>query len=488
MKLGVIGLGHVGLVAAVCFAELGHQVFATDNDYEKMRSLRGGGLPIYERSVPELLRRHLGNSVHLRGSITDLVNEVEAVFICVGTPGSTDGAADLSCVDSVVRDIARQLHGRLLIVEKSTVPIRTCEAIRQTMIVNGASRGCFSVASNPEFLREGTAVTDFLYPDRIVIGTDDEFSRRLLTTVYLPLTSGAYYRRTTPMPGASRATPPRLIQTTTKSAELIKHASNAFLAMKISFINAVANIAELSGADIDEVRESMSADQRIGSQFLQAGIGYGGSCFPKDVLAFKTLAGRAGYPFGLLNEVTRINLDQPIRFLNKIRTALAGLRGKRIAVLGLSFKGGTDDIRESPALKLVEFLVDEGARVVAFDPAAMDRARCALPRKSVEFANDTYGAMRDADALLILTDWPQFAHLDLKQVRELLRAPIILDGRNLYPLAKMAEAGFNYISVGRSPVGSFLETADSEISDGEVAKGDQVAIEVVLSKQSFDRT
>ncbi len=488
MKLGVIGLGHVGLVAAACFAELGHQVFGTDNNYEKMRSLRGGGLPIYERSLPELVRRYLGNSLHLRDSITDLVNVVEAVFICVGTPGGTDGDADLSCVDAVVRDIARQLHGRLLIVEKSTVPIRTCETIQRTMIVNGASRGSFSVASNPEFLREGTAVTDFLYPDRIVIGTDDDFGRRLLTTIYLPLTSGAYYRRATRIPGPRRATLPRLIQTTTKSAELIKHASNAFLAMKISFINAVANIAELSGADIDEVRESMSADHRIGWPFLQAGIGYGGSCFPKDVVAFKALAGRAGYPFDLLNEVTRINLDQPIRFLNKIRTALASLRGKRIAVLGLSFKGGTDDIRESPALKLVEFLVNEGARVVAFDPAAMDRARCALPRKSVEFANDPYGTMGDADALLILTDWPQFADLDLKRVRELLRAPIILDGRNLYPLAKMAEAGFNYISVGRSPVKPFFDTADSEISDTAVTKGDQDAIEVVRSKQPIDWT
>jgi UDPglucose 6-dehydrogenase len=488
MKLGVIGLGHVGLVAAACFAELGHQVFATDNDNEKMRDLRGGCLPIYERTLPELVRRHLGNSLHLRDSITDVVNQVEAVFICVGTPGGTDGDADLSCVDAVVRDIARHVHVRLLIVEKSTVPIRTCETIQRTMIMNGAARGSFSIASNPEFLREGTAVADFLYPDRIVIGSDDEFGHRLLTAIYLPLTSGAYYRRAAQIPGAGGTTPPRLIRTTTKSAELIKHASNAFLAMKISFINAVANIAELSGADIDEVSESMGADRRIGSQFLQAGIGYGGSCFPKDVVAFKALAGRAGYPFDLLNEVTRINRDQPIRFLNKIRTALASLRGKRIAVLGLSFKGGTDDIRESPALKLVEFLVDEGAHVVAFDPAARNRARCVLPRKSVEFANNPYGTMRDADALLILTDWPQFAHLDLERARQLLRVPIILDGRNLYPLAKMAEAGFNYISVGRGPVKASFDAADSEISDSAVTAGDQGAIEVVRSKQPIDWT
>lgn len=488
MKLGVIGLGHVGLVAAACFAELGHLVFATDNDYEKMRSLRGGGMPIYERSLPELVRRYFGSSLHLRDSITDLIDEVEAVFICVGTPGGTDGDADLSCVNAVVRDIARQLHRRLPIVEKSTVPIRTCEMIRRTMIVNGASRGSFSVASNPEFLREGTVVADFLYPDRIVVGTDDEFGHRLLTTIYLPLTSGAYYCGATQISGAARATPPRLIQTTTKSAELIKHASNAFLAMKISFINAVANIAELSGADIDEVRESMGADQRIGSQFLQPGIGYGGSCFPKDVLAFKALTGRAGYPFDLLNEVTRVNREQPIRFLNKIRITLASLRGKRIAVLGLSFKGGTDDVRESPALKLVELLVKEGARVVAFDPAAMDRARCALPYRSVEFANDPYVTMRDADALLILTDWPQFAHLDLKRVRRLLRAPMIFDGRNLYPLAEMAEAGFNYISIGQNPVRAFVDAADSDMSDSELITGDQDAIAVVPSKRPIDWT
>jgi UDPglucose 6-dehydrogenase len=480
MKLGVIGLGHVGLVTAACFAEMGHQVLATDKDIEKMRQLRGGGLPIYERTLPELLRRHLGGSLNLRDSIATLVNDVEAVFLCVGTPGTPDGGTDLSCVDDAVRDIARRLHGRLLVVEKSTVPIRTCETIQRTMILNGATRGSFRVASNPEFLREGTAVADFLCPDRIVIGTDDDWSRRLLARIYLPLTSGAYYKRTGRMPGANLNLP-RLIQATTKSAELIEHACNAFLAMKISFINAVANIAELSGADIDEVRESMGADQRIGSQFLQAGIGYGGSCFPKDVLAFKALAEREGYRFDLLNQVIRINLDQPIRFLDKIHAALASLRGKRIAVLGLSFKGGTDDIRESPALKLVELLVDEGARIVAFDPAAMDRARVALPGKSLEFANDPYGAMRDADALLILTDWPQFAHLDLKHVRELLRAPVILDGRNLYSLAKMAEAGFNYISVGRSPVGPFFDAAEAEISGNAVTEGDQV----VMVRQSF---
>jgi UDPglucose 6-dehydrogenase len=473
MKLGVIGLGHVGLVTAACFAEVGHQVFATDKDDEKMRQLRGGGLPIYERTLPELLRSHLGSSLHLRDSIAALLRDVEAVFICVGTGGAADGEADLSCVDEVVRDIAHHLRVRLLVVEKSTVPIRTCEAIQRTMILHGAQRGSFKVASNPEFLREGTAVTDFLYPDRIVIGTDDDFSRRLLTKVYLPLTSGAYYRSSIRIPGTN-LTPPRLIQTTTKSAELVKHVSNAFLAMKISFINAVANIAELSGADIDEVRESMGSDQRIGPQFLEAGIGYGGSCLPKDVIAFKALAARVGYPFDLLGEVTRINLDQSIRFLDKIRTALVGLQYKRIAVLGLSFKGGTDDTRESPALKLVKALVDDGAHVVAFDPAAMDHARRVLSTKSVEFADDPYGTMLDADALVILTDWPQFAHLDLKRVHDLLRMPVILDGRNLYSLTKMAAAGFQYISVGRAPVEPFLDAANSE-AFGASVPGDQVA-------------
>ncbi len=458
MKLGVIGLGHVGLVAAACFAELGHQVVATDNDYIKIKGLRGGTQPFYERFLAELLRRHLGRSLHLRDSLRDLIDDVEAVFICVGTPSSADGHADLSSVDAVVRDIAHSGRVHLLVVEKSTVPIRTCEAIRRTMISSGTPRGSFSVASNPEFLREGTAVTDFLYPDRIVVGTDDEVSRRLLTRIYLPLTSGEYYKRSARIP-ATRPIAPRLIHVTTKSAELIKHASNAFLAMKISFINAVANVAELVGADIDEVCESVGSDQRIGSQFLQAGIGYGGSCFPKDVLAFKALSQSAGYPFKLLDEVTRINLDQPVRFLDKIRGTLGPLAGKRIAALGLSFKGGTDDIRESPALKLVKALADEGAHVVAFDPAAMDRARLELSPEFVKFANDPYGTMLDADALIILTDWPQFAHLDLKRVYELLRVRVILDGRNLYSLTTMAESGFRYISVGRAPADPALEAA-----------------------------
>jgi len=336
------------------------------------------------------------------------------------------------------------------VVEKSTVPVYTSEWIRKIILRNAAPPDSFDVASNPEFLREGTAVTDFLYPDRVVVGADSERCASVLREIYAPLSSGSYYKQQDAIPRPDRVSiPPPVIVTSTKSAELIKHASNAFLAMKISFVNAVASICESVGADVQQVCRGIGTDSRIGQRFLNPGIGYGGSCFPKDLTAFRSVARECGYDFRLLDEVIRINEEQRQRFLRKVRNALWTLRGKKLGVLGLAFKGGTDDIRESPAILLVQSLVQEGCKIAAYDPAARARASEVL-NGSVEFGDSPYDVAREADALLILTEWDEFASLDLKRLRGQLRYPIVIDGRNLYDPAAMAANGFTYYSVGRS--------------------------------------
>jgi UDPglucose 6-dehydrogenase len=450
MRIAVIGSGYVGLVSAACFAEIGHDVIAVDNDAAKITMLEHGEVPIHEQYLPELLKRHLGRGIRFSMSNTEAIQDAEAVFITVGTPPSATGEADLSFVEAVSSEIASAVEGGKVIVEKSTVPVRTCEWLRKSLLLNGARPGSFSVASNPEFLREGTAVTDFLYPDRILVGADDEISAGTLQAIYDPLTSGKYYQQpgVVPAPGVPPARA-RIIMTNAKSAELIKHASNAFLAMKISFVNAVANIAECVGADISQVCAGMGADSRIGPGFLNAGLGYGGSCFPKDVQAFQAVAKHCGYEFGLLSEVMRINAEQRQRFLRKVRSALWTLRGKRLAVLGLAFKGDTDDIRESPAVEVIEALLQDGAKVCVYDPAATARAQAVLPANGVEYASDPYEAAAGSDALLILTEWKEFATLDLEQLRNLLKYPFVIDGRNLYEPHQMAEAGLIYFSIGR---------------------------------------
>ena len=453
MRIAVIGSGYVGLVSAACFAEIGHEVISVDNDSAKIAALERGEVPIYEHILPELLSRHRGGRLRFSTSVKEAVNKSEAVFITVGTPQSESGEADLSFVDAVAREIASVVdgsHGFKVIIEKSTVPVNTCDSLRQTLLLSGAHSGSFSVASNPEFLREGTAVTDFLYPDRIVIGVDDEFSSSVLKAIYQPLTSGGYYGRegVIPFSGYAHKQAP-LIVTNAKSAELIKHASNAFLATKISFINAVANIAESVGADIGQVCAGIGSDSRIGPKFLNAGVGYGGSCFPKDVQAFQVVASQCNYDFGLLTEVMRINTDQRQRFLKKVKRALWTLRGKRLAVLGLAFKRDTDDVRESPAIAIIQSLLREGVQVQVYDPAAMPKAREILPRKDVCYACDPYEAAANCDALLILTEWKEFSILDLRRIRLLLKHPIIIDGRNLYPADQMTSAGLIYYSVGR---------------------------------------
>ena len=450
MRIAVVGSGYVGLVAAACFAELGHDVLSVDSDAQKLERLNSGVLPIHEPLLAELLSRHHGRRLAFSSSVPRAVSSSEVIFIAVGTPATENGEADLSYVEAVSREIAGCLDSYRLVVEKSTVPILTNEWIRRTLLAEGAVPGSFDVASNPEFLREGNAVTDFLYPDRIVIGADSEPASRLLRAIYEPLTSGSYARRRDAVPAPEGARlPAPLISTTTKNAELIKHASNAFLAMKISFANAVANVCEGLGADVVEVCRGIGTDSRIGPRFLQPGIGFGGSCFPKDLLAFRAIAQERGYDFRLLEEVMRINDEQRRNFVRKVRKALWTLKGKRLAVLGLAFKGGTDDIRESPAIDLIRILLKEGTSIAAYDPAAMERAREEFGAGEIHLAQDPYQAAVGADALLILTDWEEFAALDLEHLRAALKHPTIIDGRNLYDPEAMVARGFTYYSVGR---------------------------------------
>jgi UDPglucose 6-dehydrogenase len=451
ISIAIVGSGYVGLVASACFAEIGHRVICVDNDEARVRTLREGGVPIHEEYLPELLSRHRGNLLEFTTDLRAATQAAQAIFIAVGTPQSSTGSADLSYVDSVASEIARSIDSYKIIVEKSTVPVYTNEWIRRVIERNGVPKDLFDVTSNPEFLREGTAVVDFLHADRIVVGTATERAASLLRQIYLPLTSGEYYGSTNAVPGPrGQSDPPPILSTSTKAAEIIKHASNAFLATKISFINVVANICEAAGADVEEVARGIGMDARIGPQFLRAGVGYGGSCFPKDVAAFRHVAELVGVDFGLLHEVEKINEEQKLRFFQKVRSALWTFRGKKIGVLGLAFKGGTDDIRESPALDIVKKLLSEGCVVSAYDPAAEQRAREVIPPgPQMRYVSDPYAAAQDADALLILNDWQEFAELDLARLHYTLRYPIVVDGRNLYDEATMTKNGFTYLSVGR---------------------------------------
>ena len=466
VQIAVVGSGYVGLVAAVCFAEMGHDVICVDNDPRKVDALRGGDTLIHELHLPELLNRYRNTRVRFMTDLAEATRECQAIFIAVGTPQSETGDADLSYVEAVASEIARSLTSYKVIVEKSTVPVYTNEWIRRVIERNGVHRELFDVVSNPEFLREGTAVADFLHPDRIVVGSDTPRAAAVLADIYAPLTSGAYYNSPSHIPGVCSAhMPPPLLDTSTKSAEIIKHASNAFLALKISFINAVANLCEAADANVEQVARGMGLDRRIGSRFLRPGIGYGGSCFPKDVAAFRSVAEQMGVDFSLLTEVEKINAVQKKRFLSKVRSALWTLRGKKLAVLGLAFKGETDDIRDSPAIEMVKMFLAEGCSVCAFDPAAMNRTREVLPPgANLSYADSAYNAAPDADALVILTDWQEFATLDLKALHGSLRYPIVIDGRNLYDPEVMVHHGFTYLSVGRPTVAPARELPDARAS------------------------
>ncbi len=450
MKITVVGCGYVGLVTAASFAELGNQVTCVDNDREKIAALNAGESIIHEAFLPELTTCHRGKRLHFSNLLVESAREASAIFIAVGTPAA-NGTLDVSCVEAVSRELAPALtDGYRVVVCKSTVPVKTTEWISRVLLLNRAGRNHFDVVYNPEFLREGTAVVDFLYPDRIVTGARSERAFRVLREIYAPLLDGSYYGREQRIPGPEQPFPAQLIETSIRSAEIIKSASNAFLAMKISFINAVATLCENTGADITEVGRGIGSDKRIGNRFLNPGIGYGGSCFPKDLASVRFMAGEHGYDFRLLEEVARINQLQCQNFVQKIRRVLWTLNGKRIGVLGLSYKGGTDDIRESPAIAIIQLLLDEGCNIAAYDPAAAERARPVFAGRNLQIARDPYEAAESSDALVILTDWNEFSEIDLVRIRHLLKYPIMIDGRNLLDPEQVMKAGLCYFSIGRA--------------------------------------
>ncbi|MDE2059359.1 MAG: UDP-glucose/GDP-mannose dehydrogenase family protein [candidate division NC10 bacterium] len=447
MEICIVGTGYVGLVTGACLAEIGHRVVCVDDDREKIAILKQGQMPIFEPGLDRLIMR---NRQEGRLSFTtDLKEGIEAatvIFICVGTPPLEDGDADLSAVEQVTRRIGELSSAYKLVVEKSTVPVQTGMWIEKTLKVYKGGEGVrFDVASNPEFLREGSAVEDFLHPDRIVVGVEHPRAERLLRELYEPIVNRAF-----PCPihnsCAENGAVPFLV-TDIKSAELIKHASNSFLATKISFINSVADLCELVGADVELVAEGMGLDRRIGRSFLNAGLGFGGFCFPKDLQAFVKIAEKCGYDFRLLQEVDRINQSRIAQAIKKLKDQLWILKEKIIGVWGLAFKPDTDDVRYSPSLTLITRLLAEGATVKAYDPKAMERARQQLP--SLICCPDPYEAASGADALIVATEWKEFTNADLTRVKSLMRRPLMLDGRNLFDRQQMKAVGFEYLGIGR---------------------------------------
>lgn len=448
MKLSVVGCGYVGLVTGACLAEAGHEVVCTDNDKAKIDKLNAGQIPIYEPHLDQIVaKNNQQNRLKFTMDTNEAVQSGDAIFICVGTPPLANGDADLSAIDSVARLIGTQARASKLVIEKSTVPVQTGRQLKQALAVYGRQNGTtFHVASNPEFLREGTAVGDFLHPDRIVVGVENESAERQLRDIYQPILQGQF---NCPVHAAScpPCEPPHFLVTTINSAELIKHASNSFLALKISYANAISDLCELLGANVQEVTCAVGLDPRIGPQFLGAGLGFGGFCLPKDVQAFIRLADRAGMDFALLKEVELINKRRIQHFVDKIRSAIWVIKNKRIGVLGLAFKPNTDDIRFSPPIDLVKRLIAEGAQINAYDPEAMERARGLLP--TIGYCKDPYEVAKDADALLIVTEWPEFGDLDWERIHGSMARPLILDGRNMLDPATMAQRGFEYYSFGR---------------------------------------
>ena len=434
MDLSIIGSGYVGLVTGACFADVGHNVICVDNDAQKIKQLQAGEVPIYEPGLEEIIHRNVSaRRLRFTGSIEEGVNNSQIVFIAVPTPQQADGDVDLSFLEKVAREIAGVLTDYRVIVDKSTVPVKTGEKVAESIKRYNRHGANFDVVSNPEFLREGCAVADLMHPDRIVIGAQSEHAIDLMKKVYEPFMAP-------------------ILVTDINSAELIKHCANSFLALKISYINAVSAICEASGADVEKVADGIGMDHRIGRDFLSAGIGYGGSCFPKDIAAFITISERLGTPFNLLKEVQRINTAQKERFLKVIRETLWVLREKRIAVWGLAFKPDTDDVRSSVAIELVANLLREGAHVVAYDPKGMQKARSIKPIADAEFASSALEAITDAEALIIATEWNEFANVDLAVVKEKMRTPIVFDGRNLLDPETMRRLGFHYHSIGRANV------------------------------------
>lgn len=429
MKLCIIGTGYVGLVTGTCFAEVGHHVVCVDNDARKVETLQAGGIPIYEPGLEELVRKNVqAGRLSFTVSTAEGVAQSDVVFIAVPTPPQQDGSVDLSFIEKVAREIAGAMTGYKIVVDKSTVPVKTGDKVAETIKRYCKTQVEFDVVSNPEFLREGFAVEDLMKPDRIVIGVRSPRPVAAMKEVYAPFNAP-------------------IIVTDINSAELIKHASNSFLALKISYINAVAVLCEAAGANVQEVAAGMGMDERIGRRFLNAGIGFGGSCFPKDLSAFIKIAEQIGYDFRLLKEVQRINADQMDRFVKKITDTLWVLKGKKIGVLGLAFKQNTDDVRSSPAIELCQRLLKEGATLRVYDPKAMEKAKAMLT--DVTYAEDMNAVAEGCDALVVATEWDEFKKLDVERARKALTHPIIFDGRNLFDPEEMEKAGWIYKSIGR---------------------------------------
>ena len=429
MKIAIIGTGYVGLTSGTCLAKIGHHVICVDNDAARIDTLNRGEMPIFEPGLPEIIAEvKAAGRLRFTTDIRPAVAESTVSFIAVGTPPRENGQPDLTYVEDVARDIAASIRDYHLIVEKSTVPVQTGKWVRTTIERYNKASTPFDVASNPEFLREGSAVEDFLHPDRIVVGVESDRARALMTEVYAPIDAP-------------------IVFTDLASAELIKHASNAFLSMKISFANALSIVCEASGADIRKVCGGVGMDKRIGRSFLDAGIGYGGFCFPKDLSAFIAIANDLGYDFRLLKEVEAVNDDMKRRFVRKIQTVLWNLRDKNVGVLGLAFKPNTDDMRFAPSIDIINALVREGAKVKAYDPQSMARARSLLP--DITYCSRAEDVADEADVLAVLTEWPEFRKLDLAALKQRMRLPIICDGRNLFERSEAEKLGFTYIGVGR---------------------------------------
>ena len=432
MNICMVGVGYVGLVSGTCFAEFGNRVFCIDKDQEKIDTLNQGLIPFYEPGLKELLKRNRSaGRISFSTDLSEVLNESLIVFIAVGTPSKEDGSADLTYVFEVAEEIGQHMNGYKVIVTKSTVPVGTAKKIREIVSANQTKEIAFDVVSNPEFLREGSAIEDFMRPNRVVIGTESDQAAAIMKDLYSPL-----YLIETPF-----------VLTNPETAEMIKYASNAFLATKISFINEMANICELVGADVHHVAKAMGLDGRIGPKFLHPGPGFGGSCFPKDTRAIVHLASTLGYRFRIVESVIEVNQMQRERMIAKMERALGGLEGKHIGVLGLTFKPNTDDIRESPAIEIVQTLLKNNASVSAYDPEGMGPSKRVLP--TVNYVDNPYEAAKDADALAILTEWNEFRYLDWDQIKNRLRQPVVFDLRNIYDPDRMRARGFIHYCVGR---------------------------------------
>jgi len=432
MHISIVGTGYVGLVTGTCFAEFGNDVICVDNDAKKIENLKKGISPIYEPGLDVLVAKNVKEGrLQFTTDLKEAVEKSLVIFIAVGTPPAEDGSADLQHVEAVARELAKIMNGYKIIVNKSTVPVGSAKWIKKVIEENMVEKKPFAVASNPEFLREGSAIEDFMRPDRVVIGAETDEAIAIMKDLYAPL-----YLIETP-----------IVLTNLESAELTKYASNAFLAVKISYINEIANVCERVGADVHAVAKGMGLDKRIGSKFLHPGPGFGGSCFPKDTKAIVQIADKVGWDFQIVKSAININWQQHLLMIEKIKKALGDLKGKNIGVLGLSFKPNTDDMREAPSITIINGLIEAGAKIKAFDPVAMKHAQEIMP--NIQYCADTYQAAENSDALIFITEWNQFRSLDLEKIKKLLKEPVVIDLRNIYEPKRMRAVGFKYFCVGR---------------------------------------